>query len=282
MRDSRTRVVWIASAVEFLVLNGVGTARAEKFVSGGWNMAVSATANVSFDCKNSPGPKITLEGGQIKLGPLAAEITLANNKILTHHTEPGDIVVDAAIQLDMGGTVQIPKQPSRSASYYGSNLTGTGVGGNPYIFAQLYDQNGKALTDPIFLGRCVQGGAAINANLLEAVLATATIAVDSNTCTNHPGPFIYINNGLLSLSGVSAQITFTNNAKFTHVAQGDATVSLDIIVPGGQIVWPKQPPLGGAGGNPLVYFIFKKGTGETADDFVGTWPGQLLGRCNKL
>jgi len=268
MKD--TRMCAFVLAV-LLAASFAGTANAQSFVSAGFKMPVNVGANVSFDCRNSTGPTITLENGQITLGGLGGEITLTNNTKLTHSTNPGDIDVESAILLDFGATVQIPKQPSLPASYYGSNLTGTGVGGNPYIFAEFFDQNGKPVQDAngnalpaVFLGRCVQGG--------------ATISADSDSCLNNPGPNLYIGNGSLTLSGVTAKVTFTNNAKFTHAATGDASVSINLIpANGAPIVWPKQPVLGGVGGNPLVYFIFKNG-----NQYVGTWPGQLLGRCNKI
>jgi len=73
-------------------------------------------------------------------------------------------------------------------------------------------------------------------------------------------------------------VIFTNNAKFTHAASGDAFVDFEVVPGNGfPITWPKQPVLGGVGGNPRVYYIFKNG-----DEYVGTWPGQYLGRCIKL
>ena len=179
-------------------------------------------------------------------------------------------------------TVQIPKQPSRPANYYGGNFTGTGVGGNPHVYVQILDQsgnpakgvNGSALP-PIYLGRCVQGFSNVNASYLQAVIASAYVKIDSDSCTNNPGPWITIDAGNLLLSGSKGRVIFTNNAKFTHVAKGDATVDFDIIPAGGNpITWPKQPVLGGVGGNPHIWYIFKSG-----DEYVGTWPGYYLGRC---
>ena len=268
----------------FLAAGFAANAQAQ-FVSSGFNMAVNASADLSFDCKNSPGPTITLGDGVITLGKVGGELTLSNNFKFTHSTSPGDIAVTAAGFIDFGTTIQIPKQPSRPANYYGSNFSGTGVGGNPHIYVQFLDQNGKAVKDPsgntlpaLYIGRCVQGAAKINTAFLEAVIASTTIDVDSNSCTNNPGPWIYIDAGNLLLSGAKARVIFTNNAKFTHVATGDATVDLDLIPAGGNpITWPKQPVLGGVGGNPHIWFIFKNG-----DEYVGTWPGVYLGRCVKL
>jgi len=261
----------------------VGDAQAEEFVSAGFNLPGSISAAVSFDCSNSPGPWITLGDGRVDLGSVGAELTLSNNAKLTHSTDPGDILLKERVQLNFGATIQIPKQPSRPVTFPGG--TGTGVGGNPRIYVAFYDPHGKPLKNAagdelgyLCLGRCVQGAANINASFLEAVLAATTVSTDHDSCTNNPGPYITINEGILSLSGVSARIIFTNNAKFTHQASGDGYVDFTLIPANGlPIVLPKQPSQDGVTGNPIVYFIFLKN-----DEYVGTWPGQSLGRCNKI
>src|SRR5437867_642056 len=278
MKFSLTKTLISTVATGLLLLGSyAGTARAEQFVSSGWTESVHASGTVTFGCSNSPGPWITLENGQITVGSLGAEITLSNNKKLTHTHTIDDVEVDVNLVLDNGG-LPIPKQPSRTAVGYDPGSTG--VGDNPYIYVQFYKQDGATkLSDPILLGRCVQGGGAFDVALLEDVLASAKVSVDDpGFCSNNPGPNILLQDATLLLSGISAKIIFTNNAKFTHVTKGDGTVSLDIILPGGSVTVPKQPPLGGAGGNPLIYFIFKDNQGN----FVGIWPGTLLGRCNKL
>lgn len=61
-------------------------------------------------------------------------------------TTAGTIVTAADIvALQAGESHSIPKQPSRG-----------GVGGNPWIYAQLVDADGAPLTDELFIGRCVQ------------------------------------------------------------------------------------------------------------------------------
>ncbi|HEY3237904.1 MAG TPA: hypothetical protein VGJ84_24505 [Polyangiaceae bacterium] len=66
-----------------------------------------------------------------------------NNQKGTHeHVE--EITNDLSV-VPLGEKIVIPKQPSQGGS-----------GGNPFIWAQLLDGSGKALTDEMFLGRCVQ------------------------------------------------------------------------------------------------------------------------------
>ena len=282
----KSKCFWSVLAAVLLVAAGyTGNAQAQDVVSAGFNLPVNVGANLNFDCSNSPGPVISLGDGVIRLGEVGAEITLSNNVKFTHSTDPGDISISAAVLLKFGTTVEIPKQPSRPANYYGSDFSGTGVGGNPRIYVEFYDQNGKPPKDlsgnavgPLYLGRCVQGAAKIDASFLEAVIASTSVFVDSGSCSNNPGPWIYLDNGNLFLSGLKARVIFTNNAKFTHAASGDAYVDFEVVPGNGfPITWPKQPVLGGVGGNPRVYYIFKNG-----DEYVGTWPGQYLGRCIKL
>ncbi len=271
--------LFIAAAMA-LVMAAVSAPRADQAVSASFNLPANYVASVSFDCQNHPGPSITLNEGVITFGGVKGMFTFSNNAKFTHYTDPG-VTVDTAVVLDLGTPLSSPKQPSHEVD---PPLVGTGVGGNPWIYVLFTDKYGNPVKklngDPlgwILLGRCVQGAADINLEFLNAVLAQATIAVEGGSCSNNPGPFIYFETGSLALSGVDATVAFTNNAKFTHVAKGDASVSIEIIPPDTKFVIPKQPVLGGAGGNPWVYFTFLNG-----EDPVWTWPGQLLGRCNKI
>jgi hypothetical protein len=54
----------------------------------------------------------------------------------------------------------------------------------------------------------------------------------------------------------------TRGSTRTHEADVDATVNIDLFVGGNAIEIPKQPVLGGAGGNPNVYFIFLDSNGN--------------------
>ena len=225
------------------------------------------SAAVEFDCANHPGPQITFGPATITLGDVSGRFTFSNNLKLNTHVAESDVVVEnEPLLVGEDAKIYIPKQPSRDADSLGGDLTGTGVGGNPWIYAQIND--GKY----ILLGRCVQGAASIDTDLLDAILAAGIVHVDGD-CYNHPGPFVSFS-GDITLGSVTLTITFTNNKKFTHAAAGDFTASFDLIPGGFNIVLPKQPPLGGVGGNPHIWFQFLN-DGEP----VGTPPGYYLGRC---
>jgi hypothetical protein len=210
-------------------------------------------------CSNNPGPFITLTG-ELKLGGVNARIILTNNAKFTHVAKQ-DVFVDVPI-LDAGEEITIAKQPPEG-----------GAGGNPWIYIQFKDGYGEEVSDPILLGRCVQG---LNNTALDFdMLTDIDMDVDSDVCTNHPGPFIRLN-GELRLGGLEATLIFTNNRKFRHVAEEDVTVDFVLIPAGTTYTFHKQPPLGGAGGNPWVYVQFLDGSGDELSDPI------LLGRCNKL
>ena len=76
--------------------------------------------------------------------------------------------------------------------------------------------------------------------------------------------------------GIDARIIFRNNQKGTHEHDEYTEVSVVILPAGESITFAKQPPQGGAGGNPLIWFQFLDGTGFPYGAEV------FLGRCSKL
>jgi len=231
------------------------SALADKEVSApiGLQMNINAVVNEE-GCLNHPGPTITL-GGEIGLGTVGARVTFANNAKGTHSAT---VTTSYDAVLLLGGTLQIPKQPVLG-----------GVGGNPHIFLQFHDGKGNNLSQEFYLGRCVQG-LNVSAELLSEALARATIHGD---CSNNPGPWITLG-GDITLSGLNARIIFRNNLKGTHWAEEDAK-DIVLIPAGSKITIPKQPPLGGAGGNPIISFEFTDGQDPITQKVV-------LGRCVQL
>src|SRR5262245_13124226 len=130
-------------------------------------------------CSNSPGPQITLQG-EFELGGMGMELIFRNNADGTH-TYTDQRRVDATL-VPAGQTMTIPKQPSIG-----------GVGGNPFIWIQLTDERGRALTSELYLGRCVQGSYHTQADLGLPVVATAKMT--TSECSNSPGPYITLDGG---------------------------------------------------------------------------------------
>jgi len=245
------------AAVLITLQCGLNSARADQEVQLHFNMPVHVNALVSdTGCDNAPGPQITVEG-EILLGGLGVELTFKNNVKGTHT----DVVTfDTTVTLvPVGGKIVIPKQPVLG-----------GVGGNPHIWMQFYNDGGN-LTAPIYLGRCVQG-LRVPGDFLTEVAGLVDIAADG--CENNPGPTITFG-GEIALAGMKARLIFSNNLKGTLTAQSPA-VSVVIIPSGLPVQIPKQPVLGGAGGNPLIWVDFLQGNGDPIGDPV------FLGRCVQL
>lgn len=95
-------------------------------------------------CSNSPGPEIELTG-ELVIGGLNGKLVFTNNAKFTHVHEE-DVVVDLVI-LPAGESIEFAKQPPLG-----------GVGGNPKIWLQFTDGDGGAMSDELYLGRCVQLG----------------------------------------------------------------------------------------------------------------------------
>ncbi len=237
--------------------NGAGAASVEAMLGLPASLDFDAVAD---QCENNPGPFITLSG-ELSIGGVGGRLIFRNNEKGTHERSE-DVTVDLEL-LEAGETIRFAKQPPEG-----------GVGGNPYIWVQFYDGGWKAISDPILLGRCVQGihGGA----LLFQHLADAAVDVQlAGECSNSPGPEISLD-GAIVLGGLNAKLIFTNNAKGTHRREEVTSVDLEILPAGESIAFPKQPPLGGVGGNPRIYFQF-------VDDEGGALSSEVyLGRCVQL
>src|SRR5436305_581543 len=94
-------------------------------------------------------------------------------------------------------------------------------------------------------------------------------------CSNNPGPQITFSGGSV-LGGYGVEMTFTNNMKGTHTFTDGNTVDLTVMPADEQIVIPKQPVLGGVGGNPWIFAGFTGADGKALGDPT------LLGRCVQL
>ncbi len=243
-----------------VVTMAAGTASGAVNVSEAVSIPAAVTASVTAaGCTNNPGPFVTISG-ELALGEITARLTFQNNVKGTHtHTE--DVTTDVVI-IPAGEKITFAKQPPQG-----------GVGGNPLIFLQFTDASGNALSDQIFLGRCVQGLNPASATL--SLPADASVDVTTGSCTNNPGPFITLS-GEIALGGINARLIFRNNVKGTHTHTEDVTVDVVILPAGETIRFAKQPPLGGVGGNPLIFIQFLDGSGNALGDAL------FLGRCVQL
>jgi hypothetical protein len=177
-------------------------------------VSVKCTVDES-GCQNHPGPTVTV-GGEIALGSVTARITFSNNTKGTH-TATVQTQYDVALLLG-DSTITIPKQPVLG-----------GVGVHPYIYFQFTDSKSNAVSEEVFLGRCVQG-LTVTSELVQQAALFSHIVAD---CSNHPGPFITLD-GTIKLAGLNGKLIFRNNVKGTHTAEVSTTVA--IIAEGTDIV----------------------------------------------
>jgi hypothetical protein len=97
-------------------------------------------------------------------------------------------------------------------------------------------------------------------------------SMSTSGCSNSPGPTITLQ-GALSLGGLGVQMLFENNLIGTHTLTVESTASATVIPQGASIQIPKQPVLGGVGGNPYIWIQFVDGNNNPLS---GT---TFLGRC---
>lgn len=243
-------------AIAAALLVSTTLTRADQQISAGFDLPVNVKCTVDeTGCQNHPGPTITI-GGEIELGSVSARITFSNN---TKGTHTATVLAEYDVALLLGGsTITIPKQPVLG-----------GVGGNPHLYFQFTDTKGKPLSEEVYLGRCVQGITVTSELIQQAALLAKIIAGD---CSNHPGPTITLD-GTIKLAGLNGKLILRNNTKGTHTAEVSTTVK--IILEGTEIVLPKQPSQGGAGGNPLISIQFYQGSTPIGNSIK-------LGRCNQI
>jgi hypothetical protein len=97
--------------------------------------------------------------------------------------------------------------------------------------------------------------------------------VNESGCDNSPGPTITLD-GAISLGGLGANLVFENNLKGTHTALVETWATNIALVPlGSAIIIPKQPVLGGVGGNPHIYMQFLDAKNNVLTEEL------YLGRC---
>src|SRR6266702_2267698 len=104
--------------------------------------------------------------------------------------------------------------------------------------------------------------------------AHAEFTVES--CENSPGPYISFTSGM-TMAGMSARIIFRNNDNpVGGPHNADVTRDVTLIPAGLNVTFPKQPVLGGVGGNPWIFAAFTDGNGTAQG------AATLLGRCEQL
>jgi hypothetical protein len=102
--------------------------------------------------------------------------------------------------------------------------------------------------------------------------AQGQITVNETGCQNNPGPWVTLD-GDIAFDGLGLRLIFQNNEKGTHTATVTYETNAVLLNLGESITIPKQPVLGGVGGNPHISIQFLHSSGELMGDEI------YLGRC---
>ena len=246
-------------------LRSADVASSMSSVTAALTLPASVRLNTQLSsCDNSPGPYITMSG-VFALGGLGSRLIFRNNAKGTH-TYTDESHSDVTV-VPNGAAITIPKQPVLG-----------GVGGNPFIWIQFTDEKDTPMSGEIYLGRCVQGFNA-TPGLDFSVASAATASFEAGGCYNSPGPTITMSGDLRVSPGLGVRFIFRNNDNPVggpHEFDDATLVRVTLVPPGHDVQFPKQPVLGGVGGNPWISFQFLSGTGATLTSEY------LLGRCVQL
>ena len=142
----------------------------------------------------------------------------------------------------------------------------------PFLLAGACQDGSRSATptDPAF---SASSSSLPHINITELPLpVSVNAALTATDCSNSPGPNITLD-GFAALGGFGVEMTFSNNLKSTHDYTVDKQVDIALQPAGQTITIPKQPVLGGAGGNPFMWVQFVNAAGTPTSDEI------YLGRC---
>src|SRR5262249_33769916 len=100
---------------------------------------------------------------------------------------------------------------------------------NPFLWLQLTDEKGKALTSEVFLGRCDQGTFNPMINLTLPATVSGTVAADS--CDASTGPVVALD-GQLETSPIHAKVIFRSSDQIGVGPLRPAESSIDVVILG--------------------------------------------------
>ena len=131
------------------------------------------------------------------------------------------------------------------------------------LFLAAACQDGSRPTAPSF---SASSSSLPHINITELPLpVSVNAALTATDCSNSPGPNITLD-GFAALGGFGVEMTFSNNLKSTHDYTVDKQVDIALQPAGQTITIPKQPVLGGAGGNPFMWVQFVNAAGTPTSD----------------
>jgi hypothetical protein len=273
-RHAPIRLLLVLGVVPLVAWAGVPAGATPTHVHVSFNVPISVTTQVdkSSSCDNT-GPHITFKNFLL-IGDHWLQFTFQNaggNHVANAYAQA---VLDLS-QAGNNGNPFIPKQPPLG-----------GVGGNPFIY--FADMNGVMH----YLGRCVQdfGSGYDNPNSRWTANGStsgwADFTVSTFGCSNKGGSSLSFD-GTNGEGGASGKLVLTNSflgdgMPYPQHVNNSIAASVDLqFAPPWTGGIPKQPPLGGAGGNPEI-FAATGNYSPWVNDGTYPDPGLFLGKCNQL
>lgn len=220
---------------------------------------IFAPVALQASCDNSGGDMIRLHGSLL-FDNIAVKLTASD----TTGAEVQSATVSATTVVKLED-MEVAKQPSLG-----------GVGGNPWIYVQLLDGSGVAVSDEMLLGRCVQG---LEESPLALTLPVGVdVQVDAGVCSVDTDKHVTVE-GALSLTGLMAKVRLANDLTGTHVAELTSETTIEVLPDGASVTLEGDPALGTTEEEPASYELDLRvvdGNGDTLSNQVS------LGTCEAL
>ncbi|HKQ97742.1 MAG TPA: hypothetical protein VJV75_07700 [Candidatus Polarisedimenticolia bacterium] len=252
-------VVTLAVVGALCLAGAFGAAQAGDKIQRNFDLPATLTATIEASaCSAAPGPTINLNGDLVLAG--------LNVEVMYRQTGPTS---------DVPIVVQQTVVPADQHHATPAQQITAGVSQNPYLWLQLIDEKGRALTSEIFLGRCEQG--TFNIAPTFAIPASALAQATASECNAANGPSVVLN-GATEVTPLNARIVFRSNVP-GDVPNGQIQQSESAMVIQPEhltFAFPIDPATGSGGGNPQVSVQFRMQNGNV----IG--PEVRLGRCGSL
>ena len=254
------KVVTVAVVTAISLVGLLGNAWAAGQVHKTFDLPAELTVTLQASaCNTAPGPQISVQGDLVLAG-LNTEVIFAR---------PGKPVENEPIVVE-----QVVVPDGSHTSTPGQNVTG-GLSNNPYIWVQLLDDKGRALTSEMFLGRCDQGSFTAVAQFRAPAEAIADVS--ATDCSSQSGPIVMLD-GATSIAPLTAKVIFRSslptNPPGGRIDQSESQIAIQPSA----ISYPfsNQPVSAHGGSNPLVSLQFRMDDGSPVSSEV------RLGRCSSL
>jgi hypothetical protein len=260
-RSVMTKLRGILAVLPGLLVLLAGPATAGDKIQQTFNVPAQFVANVqTTNCTAAPGPQVTL-AGNLTVSPLNVGVIFSKMQ----NSSPQ-------------GSVEVAKMvvPANAPPTIAPEQSVVGVmSNNPYLWLQLTDDKGRALTSEIFLGRCDQGSFSPTINLMLPSSVTGSVA--ANSCTDTAGPIVTLS-GQVETGAIHGKVIFRNSSDIGVGALKPSEASIDVLLlaSGPAFQLPQDPAQAGTGGNPIVSTQFRQSDGSA----IGA--EQNLGRCTSI